>query len=116
MSSYGYLTGFDPGIVFLIEPEWPCMEVKLFANLAETANARSVDIDLEEEIPVEEVLFRLFEQHPSLRHDILDGDRVQDHISILVNGRTLPPAEALAESVGPDDEVAIFPPVSGGTV
>lgn len=90
------------------------MEVKLFANLAETADARSIELEVEEETTVGTALGRLFERRPGLESEVLVDERVHDHISILINGRTLDPDDALEEPVGPEDELAIFPPVSGG--
>ena len=91
------------------------MEVKLFANLAETAGTRELEVPIDEETTVASVLERVFETTPALRSDVLDeANRPHDHISILVNGRSLSATEALDESVAPEDELALFPPVSGG--
>lgn len=92
------------------------MRVKLFANLAETVGRRTVEIPLEDETSVEDILERLFERHPSLREDVLNTEGVPaDHINLLIDGETIPQGAAgLDERVSDANELAIFPPVTGG--
>lgn len=93
------------------------MQVKVFANLAETVGHREVDIPLDADATVEEVLELLFERYPSLREDVVDDDGLPaDHINFLVNGSTIERSQAgLDHPLTDDDELAIFPPVTGGT-
>ncbi len=89
------------------------MEVKLFANLAEEAGTRRVDVDLDGSATLEDTLEAVFETHPGLREQVLDGDgNLVDHINVLVNGTAID--DGLDRNVDPSDEVAVFPPVSGG--
>ena len=91
------------------------MRVKLFANLAETAGERELTVEVSSDQTLAELLEELFNEHPALREEILDDAVLQDHITILVNGEKIPHTESGLEAVvSSDDEIAIFPPVSGG--
>jgi molybdopterin synthase sulfur carrier subunit len=90
------------------------MEWKLFADLAEVAGERHVEVDGDAET-AGEALDALLESVPALRDRVLDesGD-LADHVNLLRNGENVAAAEGLATPVGPGDELALFPPVSGG--
>lgn len=92
------------------------MEVKLFANLAEIAGTRSTEVDVGSATTVRDALESIFEEYPDLRAEVLDGDgNPNEHINILVNGtNVLHEDDGLERSVEASDEIAIFPPVSGG--
>ncbi|MDG5776388.1 ubiquitin-like small modifier protein 1 [Haloarculaceae archaeon H-GB2-1] len=92
------------------------MQWKLFANLAETVGDRNVTVDVEDGATVGDALDALLAAHPTLEDDVLDEDGdLYDHIQLLHNG-TNPFAEGdgLETPVAADDELALFPPVSGG--
>lgn len=92
------------------------MEVKLFANLVDIADQRRISIDPSEAPTLEEALDVLFETAPGLRDEVLEDDGAPcDHINILVNGTNIDHENGgLDRQLHPDDEIAIFPPVSGG--
>ncbi|MCU4801497.1 MoaD/ThiS family protein [Halobacteria archaeon HArc-gm2] len=92
------------------------MEWTLFATLAETAGDSEVSVDVDHPATVGDALDALIDAHPSLADDVLDEDgTVQDHIRLLHEGRDpFVEAEGLATPVEADDELALFPPVSGG--
>lgn len=88
------------------------MHWKLFADLAETAGSREVTV--EEGTTVGEALDALLAAHPALEDQVLDeSGAVRDHVNVLLNGEAVD-AEGLARPVDEDDELALFPPVSGG--
>ncbi|MFC7202202.1 ubiquitin-like small modifier protein 1 [Haloferax namakaokahaiae] len=87
------------------------MEWKLFADLAEVAEARTVSVEVTDEATVGDALDALFESHPALESRVLATDgSLHDHINVLRNGE---PAE-LGTPAQTGDELALFPPVSGG--
>ncbi|MFB6074687.1 MAG: ubiquitin-like small modifier protein 1 [Haloarculaceae archaeon] len=91
------------------------MEWKLFATLAETAGEREVALD-GEAATVGEALDALLAAHPDLEGAVLDeaGD-LREHVRLLHEGEDpFRAAEGLETPVGADDELALFPPVSGG--
>ncbi|WP_336360011.1 ubiquitin-like small modifier protein 1 [Haladaptatus sp. ZSTT2] len=92
------------------------MQWKLFANLAEAAGEKEVSVATEPGDTLGDALTALIEQHPALRAEVYDEDgTLHEHIRLLRNGRS-----PFAESEGLDtvleagDELALFPPVSGG--
>jgi molybdopterin synthase sulfur carrier subunit len=88
------------------------MHWKLFADLAETAGSKEVDVEGGE--TVGEALDALLGAHPELEDRVLDeAGEVRDHVNVLRNGEALD-GEGLATPVDEDDELALFPPVSGG--
>ena len=92
------------------------MQWKLFANLAEAAGKSRIDIDLSSEATVGDALAALLERHPDLEAEVLDeeGD-LRDHIQLLRNGRNpFVTANGLDTDLDASDELALFPPVSGG--
>lgn len=92
------------------------MEWKLFADLAEIAGNRVVAVDTPPGATVGDALDDLFAAHPDLRERVLaDDGTVADHINVLQNGQNVRHKEGLASPLAPDDELALFPPVSGGT-
>ena len=92
------------------------MEVKLFANLAEIAGSRSISLDNDSVGSVEEAITATVERHPGLETEIFDENgTIHDHINILHNGETIRDfGSSSSRPVNSDDEIAIFPPVSGG--
>jgi molybdopterin synthase sulfur carrier subunit len=91
------------------------MEWKLFADLAEVAGDRKISVDVDDGATVGDALDALFEAHPALRERVLDDSgAVADHINVLRNGENVHADDGLATTVEAGDELALFPPVSGG--
>jgi molybdopterin synthase sulfur carrier subunit len=92
------------------------MQWKLFANLAEVAGDREVSVDVDDGATVGDALDALFAAHPDLESEVLDDDgSVYDHVNLLHNGSNpFVEGDGLETPVAADDELALFPPVSGG--
>lgn len=90
------------------------MEWKLFADLSEIAGGRTVTVDAEPGDTVGDALDALLEAHPDLRDRIMDEDGLADHINVLVNGSNVAHEDGLETELSAGDELALFPPVSGG--
>ncbi|MFB6134757.1 MAG: ubiquitin-like small modifier protein 1 [Halanaeroarchaeum sp.] len=94
------------------------MEWKLFADLAEVTGSKRVEVQVAADEPtVEDALQALLDAYPSLRERVLnDEGTLLDHINVLKNGRNVFASDdGLATPIGDDDELAMFPPVSGGS-
>ncbi|MDZ5811262.1 ubiquitin-like small modifier protein 1 [Halorubrum sp. AD140] len=92
------------------------MEWKLFADLAEIAGDRTVGVDAAPGDTVGDALDALLDAHPALRDRVLDDGAVADHINVLRNGRSVRHDEGLETPLEAGDELALFPPVSGGSL
>lgn len=87
------------------------MQWKLFADLAEAAGERTVEVDLAEGATVGDALDALLDAKPALKERALDEDgHLRDHVNLLRNGENADQSDELAMG----DELALFPPVSGG--
>ncbi|WP_224448926.1 ubiquitin-like small modifier protein 1 [Haloprofundus salilacus] len=90
------------------------MQWKLFADLAETTGSRTVSLDADCDT-VGDALDELLSSYPALEARVLDDDGdLRDHINVLRNGENVFTGEGLATPVAEGDELALFPPVSGG--
>ncbi|MEZ3116667.1 ubiquitin-like small modifier protein 1 [Halobaculum sp. MBLA0147] len=88
------------------------MQWRLFADLAEVAGTDEPTPAGDPET-VGEALDALLEAYPALAERVLDDDgTLRTHVNLLHEGE--PPADGRATPVDPDDELALFPPVSGG--
>ncbi|MEF8882388.1 MAG: ubiquitin-like small modifier protein 1 [Halapricum sp.] len=91
------------------------MRWKLFANLAEVAGRKEVDLDLDGSATVEEALDALLERHPDLQTEVFEDGELAEHIRLLVDGTDpFVAADGYETPLEPDAELALFPPVSGG--
>jgi molybdopterin synthase sulfur carrier subunit len=63
---------------------------------------------------VRAVLDALVATYPELGETLWDGAALRPHIVITINGHTLDPEGRTDIPVGPDDLIAIFPPIAGG--
>jgi sulfur-carrier protein len=87
------------------------VSVRLFANLREIVGQPRVVLEASS---MREVLKALQAEHPALQPLLCEDGDIRPYITILVNGENIRDLEALATSLSDGDEVAIFPPVSGG--
>ena len=87
------------------------MQWKLFADLAEAAGERTVAVDVDDDASVGDALEALLAAKPALRDRALNEDgELRGDVNLLKNGENV----ETDEGVGAGDELALFPPVSGG--
>jgi molybdopterin synthase sulfur carrier subunit len=91
------------------------MQWKLFADLAEITGGKEVDVDAEPGDTVGTALDALVAEHPGLEDRLYDdsGD-LREHINLLRNGTNVRAQDGLDTELATGDELALFPPVSGG--
>ena len=91
------------------------MDWKLFADLAEAAGESDPEVDADDARTVGDALDALLEAYPALATRVLDENgELRGHVNLLRNGRDVREAEGLDTPVDAADELALFPPVSGG--
>lgn len=90
------------------------MEWKLFADLAETAGEKRVPVNPAPGATVGDALEGLFEAHPALRDRVLEDGELVEHLNLLVDGEDVSALDGLETTLESVDELALFPPVSGG--
>lgn len=92
------------------------MEWRLFANLAETAGTKRVEVSAGPGDTFGDAFEQLLESHPELEAEVLDEDGdLRDHIRVLRNDRNPFVADDGFDTVLEEgDSLALFPPVSGG--
>ena len=91
------------------------MRWKLFADLAERAGDDEIDVTVATGEPTaRDALEALLADYPELEDRIYtaDGD-LESHLNLLRNGENVSDT-GLATPVSDEDELALFPPVSGG--
>ncbi len=93
------------------------MEWKLFADLAELAGKKRIAVDAGPGDTVGEALDALLASRPALEGRVLnDSGELAEHINLLRNGSNVFTQGAGLETELEDgDELALFPPVSGGS-
>ena len=91
-------------------------EWKLFADLAERAGDKRVAVDASAGDTVGDALEQLVDDRPDLEARVLDDDgELRSQINVLRNGtNVLVEEDGLETELEEGDELALFPPVSGG--
>ncbi len=91
-------------------------EWKLFADLAELAGDKHVTVEADAGDSVGDAVEQLLEERPALEDRLFTDNReVRPQINILRNGtNVLVEEDGLATELEGGDELALFPPVSGG--
>lgn len=90
------------------------MQWKLFADLRDVAGDRHVDVDVGPGASVEEALEALLAARPALRERVTGEDgELEEHVNVYRNGEAIDRTEFEC-AVEEGDELALFPPVSGG--
>jgi molybdopterin synthase sulfur carrier subunit len=89
---------------------------RLFANLAEAADTRKVEVSAGAGDTFRDALDQLLEAHPELTDLILTEEgEIRDHIRVLWNDSNPFVSDDGFETVLEEgDDLALFPPVSGG--
>jgi molybdopterin synthase sulfur carrier subunit len=89
----------------------PKIKVRLFANLREFTRTKELDLEAE---TVRESLEKLCKKFPGLENIIFSGENIRPYMNVFLNGRDISELNGLETVLHTGDEVAIFPPVSGG--
>jgi len=86
------------------------INVKLFANFREVTRTKDVSLEVRGET-VRDAIDALVSAHPGLGPLMLHDGKVKPYVNVLLNGQTVKDTSA---QIKENDELALFPPVSGG--
>jgi len=89
----------------------PRIRVRLFANFREITKTNELEID---GTTVREILGILCKKFPGIEKMLFKDKNLQPYVNVFLNGRNVLESGGLEIAIRPGDEVAIFPPVSGG--
>lgn len=89
------------------------LKVKLFANFREVTRNKEVEVDVKGST-VKDVVSALITAYPKLEPLMLADREIKPYVNILLNGQSVKGSGGLASKVKEGDDLAIFPPVSGG--
>jgi molybdopterin synthase sulfur carrier subunit len=89
----------------------PKIKVRLFANFREFTKTGELKI---EGNTVRDVLEIICSKYPGLENILFKDGNLQPYVNIFLNGENILESGGLDSSLKQGDEVAIFPPVSGG--
>lgn len=85
--------------------------VKLFGNLRDYTEDSTIEAPGD---TVREVLLGLCDSNHGLHGAIFDGDALQPHVRVMIDGRDIELAEGLETTVSASQRIAVFPPIAGG--
>jgi molybdopterin synthase sulfur carrier subunit len=89
----------------------PKIKVKLFANIREFTGTKELEVDSGTVI---DVLKILNEKFPGFEKMIFDREKIKPYVNVFLNGKNVLDLDGLETELCVNDEIAIFPPVSGG--
>lgn len=89
------------------------IKFKLFANFREAAGQKEVEIATGGKT-VGDAIRSLVSLHPKLEPLVYQDGQVKQYVNVLLNGQAVKGDLIASAPVKDGDEIALFPPVSGG--
>jgi molybdopterin synthase sulfur carrier subunit len=88
------------------------IKVSFHATIREAAGVPGTDVEADD---VSSLLLALRDKFGERLYKLIAKDgKLRDDVVVLVNGQNIGHSGGIEAKMTPDDEVAIFPPVSGG--
>lgn len=89
------------------------VKIKLFANFREATKQKEVEV-LPKGSTVSDAIRALIDKYPNIDPLLYHDGKIKPYVNILLNGQSLKGEEGLTARIKDGDEIALFPPVSGG--
>ncbi len=89
------------------------IKFKLFANFREAVRQKEVEVAADGKT-VGDAIRSLVAHHPQLEPMVYQDGHVKQYVNVLLNGQTVKSDQLASTPVKEGDEIALFPPVSGG--
>ena len=89
------------------------VKFKLFANFREAVRGKEVELEIKGDT-VDDAIRALLTAYPGLAPLTLQDGKVKPYVNVLLNARKVSGPEGLRSAIKDNDEIALFPPVSGG--
>jgi molybdopterin synthase sulfur carrier subunit len=86
---------------------------RLFANFREAAKQKDVEIAVSGNT-ISDAIKALLARYPAMEPMLYQDGRLKQYVNVLLNGQTVKHDQIGSATVKDDDEIALFPPVSGG--
>jgi len=87
----------------------PKIKVRLFANFREFTKTSELEVEGD---TVRDILEEICKKFPGFEKMLFSNGNLMPYVNIFLNGENIP--DGLATFLKTNDEIAIFPPVSGG--
>jgi len=87
------------------------MKIKLFGGLRQQAGSAELE---GAGATIREALEAICADNEALCTAIFNGQVLQPHVRVMVNGRDCELSQGLETPVSANDQIAIFPPIAGG--
>lgn len=89
------------------------VKFKLFANFREAVRGKEVELEINGDT-VDDAIQGLLARYPRLAPMTLQDGKIKPYVNILLNAQKISSPGGLSSTIKDDDEIALFPPVSGG--
>jgi molybdopterin synthase sulfur carrier subunit len=89
----------------------PKIKVRLFANFREFTKTGELEM---EGITIRDILEQICKKFHGLEKMMFKDGKLNPYVNIFLNGGNVLESDGLESSLKAGDEIAIFPPVSGG--
>jgi molybdopterin synthase sulfur carrier subunit len=87
--------------------------VRLFANFREVTRKKDVELNVSGDT-AHDAINTLISEYPGLGPLMMQDGKIRPYVNILLNGKDVKSEEGQACKIKDGDELALFPPVSGG--
>ncbi|ERH04276.1 MAG: MoaD family protein, archaeal [Halorubrum sp. J07HR59] len=92
------------------------LDLKFFATFREAVGSKTISLEFDDGIEVEDVLQSLESDYAELKGNLMEDGDLAPQISVLKNGNEVLHLDGIATPLEGGDTLAIFPPVAGGHV